>query len=227
MLDRKIISVGIAALGLLYVAASHAVAGVIYIKDVWKTDGKTRKIRKYTPEYRQRMEEICIATASEKACTDEVHGKFTKLMYCDMYLDHGEALMLMNEKEEVVGYILAAKDIGTFLQKTKETREEITGLGEYYKNRAEAEWDSLLQRAEEYPAHLHIDILEEYTGGGNGTRLMGEMLKELKEQGVRGVTLGVARSNERAFAFYQKMGFEILGEDEGGYALGMRLKEEK
>jgi ribosomal protein S18 acetylase RimI-like enzyme len=53
------------------------------------------------------------------------------------------------------------------------------------------------------------------------------MLKELKEQGVRGVTLGVARSNERAFAFYQKMGFEILGEDEGGYALGIRLKEEK
>ena len=225
MLDRKIISVGIAALGLLYVAASHAVAGVIYIKDVWKTDGKTRKIRKYTPEYRQRMEEICIATASEKARTDAVHGKFTKLMYCDMYLDHGIALMLMNEKEEAVGYILAAKDIGTFLQKTKETREEITALGEYYKNRAEAEWDSLLQAAEEYPAHLHIDILEEYTGGGNGTRLMKEMLKELKEQGVRGVTLGVARSNERAFAFYQKMGFEILGEDEGGYALGMRLKE--
>ena len=54
--------------------------------------------------------------------------------------------------EQVVKEILAAKDIGTFLQKTKETREEITGLGEYYKNRAEAEWDSLLQRAEEYPA---------------------------------------------------------------------------
>ncbi|MBR3358518.1 MAG: hypothetical protein IKG46_11945 [Solobacterium sp.] len=90
MLDRKIISVGIAALGLLYVAASHAVAGVIYIKDVWKTDGKTRKIRKYTPEYRQRMEEICIATASEKARTDEVHAEFTKKMYCDMYLDHGK-----------------------------------------------------------------------------------------------------------------------------------------
>ena len=227
MWNRKLITVGAAALGLLYVAASHAIAGLIYIKDTWKTDGRIFKVRAYTPEYRKRMEEICIATASDKARTDAVHGEFTKKMYCDLYLDHGIGMMLVDETEQAVGYVLAAKDIGTFLQKSKEDRKAITDLGEYYAKRAEAEWDGYLQYAEDYPAHLHIDILEDYTGHGNGSHLMQDMLKELKTQGVKGVMLGVAKSNPRAVAFYQKNGFTVLEESEGGYAMGIRLQEEK
>ena len=56
---------------------------------------------------------------------------------------------------------------------------------------------------------------------------MQDMLKELKTQGVKGVMLGVAKSNERAIAFYQKNGFTVLEESEGGYAMGIRLQEEK
>ena len=52
---------------------------------------------------------------------------------------------------------------------------------------------------------------------------MKAMLEELKAQNVKGVMLGVAKANERAVKFYQKMGFQVLEQDEGGYAMGIRL----
>ena len=226
MLRRRLISAGIAAAGLLYVAAVHTIAGIQYAKDTQK-DRKGVKVRRYTSEYRKQMEDICLATASEKARTDEMHGEFTKRMYCDLYLDHGIAYMLVNEKAKAVGYCLAAKDIGTFLRESKKDRQGITGLSEEYAARAEAEWDGYLYCAEDYPAHLHIDILEEYTGGGNGTLLMRTMLDHLRREGVKGVMLGVAKDNERACRFYQKMGFEQICEFDGGYIFAMHLQEEE
>lgn len=185
----------------------------------------TRTIREYTSEYRKQMEDICLATASEKARTDILHGIFTLKMYCDLYLDHGEVLMLVNEKNQAAGYVMAAPDIRTFLKESEEDRKEITVLGEYYKNRAEAEWNGYLTYADLYPAHVHIDLLESETGSGNGTRLMKAMLEKLKSQNVKGVMLGVAKANERAVKFYQKMGFQVLEQDEGGYTMGIRLQE--
>ena len=74
----------------------------------------TRTIREYTSEYRKQMEDICLATASEKARTDILHGIFTLKMYCDLYLDHGEVLMLVDEKNQAAGYVMAAPDIRSF-----------------------------------------------------------------------------------------------------------------
>ena len=185
----------------------------------------TRTIREYTSEYRKQMEDICLATASEKARTDILHGIFTLKMYCDLYLDHGEVLMLVDEKNQAAGYVMAAPDIRSFLKESEEDRKEITVLGEHYKNRAEAEWNGYLTYADRYPAHVHIDLLESETGSGNGTRLMKAMLEKLKSQNVKGVMLGVAKANERAVKFYQKMGFQVLEQDEGGYAMGIRLQE--
>lgn len=226
MLERKLITVGIAAAGLLYVAAVHALAGLQYAKDRGKNKPEPVKVRKYSSHYRSQMENICIATASEKARTDKKHAAFTKLMYCDPYLDHGLAYMLMNEKNEAVGYILCAEDIERFLKDTKDTQRQIAQLGEPYEQRAWQEWNAYRRYAKEYPAHLHIDILEEYTGGGNGTKLMNTLIAQLKKDGVRGVCLGVSAKNERAVRFYQKCGFVIFEDFDGGYSMGMDLQED-
>jgi ribosomal protein S18 acetylase RimI-like enzyme len=63
---------------------------------------------------------------------------------------------------------------------------------------------------EPYPAHLHIDLLPRAQGGGNGTRLMQHFLAELARRGSPGVHLGLGIRNERAFAFYRKLGFQEL-----------------
>ena len=68
----------------------------------------------------------------------------------------------------------------------------------------------------DFPAHLHIDIEEPYTGSGNGRRLMETLLARLRADGVRGVSFGVASSNQRVVGFYSHMGFSKLVEYDGG-----------
>ena len=97
-------------------------------------------------------------------------------------------------------------------------------LRKYYNNRGNVGLKSLIAMAEkEYPAHLHIDILEQYTGQHGGSILMNALLDHLKKVNCPGVCLGVSRTNERAFGFYRHFGFEILAEEEGGWFLGLKL----
>ena len=67
----------------------------------------------------------------------------------------------------------------------------------------------------EYPAHIHIDILEEYTGNGVGSKLMQALFEVLKEEKVPGICVLVDPTNKRAVRFYEKMGFKSFAEDPG------------
>ncbi len=64
--------------------------------------------------------------------------------------------------------------------------------------------------AEEYPAHLHIDIISDYQGMGLGNGLMDALLAHLNSLQCRGVHLVVGSDNHRAIAFYKKIGFGVL-----------------
>lgn len=77
--------------------------------------------------------------------------------------------------------------------------------------------------AEEYPAHLHIDILPVGQGTGQGPRLIERFLDALREKRVPGIHLGVGRANERAVAFYPKLGFTPIVESPTSIVYGMKL----
>ena len=169
------------------------------------------KIEMYTPEYKKAMEDICIATASERARTQQRHHDFTLLMYCDEYLDHEKALMLMAD-EQPVGYVLCAENYAAWKQNMTPYAEKIEALGDPYDKHVHDGLEMYGVYASEYPAHMHIDILEKYTGGGNGTALFHALIGLLKKDGVRGLMLGVDLHNIRAVSFYQKMGFVPLND---------------
>lgn len=181
----------------------------------------------YTPEHRAELEAVCLASASERARTDATHAQFTLLMYCDPYLDHGVAYMLLDDAGVAHGYVLACEDWNSWAPKTLAYRQQIEALGSEYQARFKDEADFYASVAQDYPAHLHIDIEEPYTGGGNGRKLMETLLARLRADGVRGVVFGVAAANTRAVGFYQHMGFEQLSaygeDDESGYTFCMRL----
>lgn len=61
---------------------------------------------------------------------------------------------------------------------------------------------------ERYPAHLHIDLLPRIQGQGNGRQLLETLLSALASAGAPGVHLGVGTANQRAIAFYRRMGFD-------------------
>lgn len=167
------------------------------------------KIEMYTPEYKKSMEDICIATASERARTQQRHHDFTLLMYCDEYLDHEKALMLMG-KGKPVGYILCAENYAQWKQNMAAYADKIEALGDPYPAHVRDAFEMYGAFAADYPAHMHIDILEKYTGGGNGTALFLALAEMLKKDGVKGLMLGVDLHNKRAVSFYQKMGFAPL-----------------
>jgi ribosomal protein S18 acetylase RimI-like enzyme len=64
-------------------------------------------------------------------------------------------------------------------------------------------WPALL---EEYPAHLHIDILEGYRRGGFGRKLIDHFCDHIAKQGAIGVHLGMAAANVEAGNFYDRIG---------------------
>jgi GNAT superfamily N-acetyltransferase len=64
----------------------------------------------------------------------------------------------------------------------------------------------------EYPAHLHINILPDFTGQGWGQKLISTFLSKIMELGACGVHLGMVATNDGARRFYERVGFELCGE---------------
>ena len=63
---------------------------------------------------------------------------------------------------------------------------------------------------EEYPSHLHIDLLPRAQGQGYGRRMLEQVMEKLHQRGSPGVHLGVSALNQSAFGFYQRLGFREL-----------------
>lgn len=68
----------------------------------------------------------------------------------------------------------------------------------------------LIAEVDEYPAHLHIDLLPEMQGQGLGRRLIDTLRAALAERGVAAVHLGMDAANTGARAFYDRLGFHEL-----------------
>ncbi|MCL2443999.1 MAG: GNAT family N-acetyltransferase [Treponema sp.] len=76
---------------------------------------------------------------------------------------------------------------------------------------------------DEYPAHLHIDILPALQGKGIGRILTDTLLEELKRLGVPGLHFQVGSSNAGAVAFYKKLEFLTLEEHDWGLTMGKKI----
>ena len=69
---------------------------------------------------------------------------------------------------------------------------------------------------------LSISLLKEFRNQGIGTTMVKQILKKLKEQGYKQVSLSVQKKNY-AFNMYKKVGFEIVRENKEDYIMVCRL----
>lgn len=67
-----------------------------------------------------------------------------------------------------------------------------------------------------------ISLYKEYRGNGIGTALMKRMLAELEDRGYEKASLSVQKMNY-ASRMYQKIGFEIIGENEEEFIMVYRF----
>lgn len=183
------------------------------------------KIRKFEPKDIPNLRTICHETATAKNYVD--NKELVCTLYCDYYYEQEpqNILVVADDADEAQGYILCALDYKVFfenfhklyipkvkkLSRTEALIHQIEPL--FYKN-----------IARDYPAHLHIDLLPVCQGQGLGTKLINTLCDNLKNMGVKGISLSVGSGNVGAIKFYEKLGFEKLKSIFGkAYVYGKKL----
>ena len=68
-----------------------------------------------------------------------------------------------------------------------------------------------------YPAHLHINVAEEFRGQGLGRQLMIAFLDQCRALKVPGVHLSTSDQNVAALSLYHALGFEVLAQYRSPY----------
>jgi ribosomal protein S18 acetylase RimI-like enzyme len=129
-----------------------------------------------------------------------------------------------------VGYVLGTDDTRAFQRWFVEdwwpslpARERQTeGDGWLLPAAADAE-RMLIDAVDDYPAHLHIDLLPQAQGKGAGRLLIDAACALLAERGVAGVHLVAGKDNLGAQAFYPRVGFEPIAQDGGSVTFARRL----
>ena len=131
---------------------------------------------------------------------------------------------MLDDGGKAVGYILCAPDYSRYVKEYR--KNEVKQLWEIEK------WQSCvayflplgyLPFKSKYPAHLHIDILDEYQGQGYGSQLMDALLDKLKSMNIPGVMLIVDKDNKGAQRFYQRKGFLKITNAFGGVVMAQKL----
>ena len=80
-----------------------------------------------------------------------------------------------------------------------------------------------IEGLEDYPAHLHIDILPVAQSKGYGRKLIEVFLNRLQSQGIKGVHLIVSKKNQNAIGFYKQIGFNEIKELGESLAFGKKV----
>ncbi|MCB7136229.1 GNAT family N-acetyltransferase [Cellulosimicrobium marinum] len=185
-----------------------------------------------------RLYDICLRTGASGADATDLYADPRLLgeVYLGAYLALEPGLAFVLDADGLpAGYVLGARDTAAFEDACE--REWWPPLRERYprgafpagsRDAALVEQIHAPHRApaavvDAYPAHLHVDLLPEAQGGGNGRRLLETLFDALRADGVPGVHLGVGRANVGAVGFYRHLGFVELASTEGGHTLGLRL----
>lgn len=135
----------------------------------------------------------------------------------------GELAFVLEDGQGVCGYVLAALDSASFYARYEaELRPRLaaafpepggdpaTWTRAQHVHRAYHHPDYHCPAPAAYPAHAHIDLAPRAQGHGYGGLMMRHILAELARRGCPGVHLGVSARNERALAFYGRLGFVEL-----------------
>lgn len=181
------------------------------------------KVRKYEKEDYDSVRKICANTSSEPFKSNADLRETCLKVFCDYYIEREpqNCFVAVDDNGTIAGYILCA----IRFDKWKEDfyKHYLAGSTELTRMMGQGSIDDLSQNAKEFPAHLHIDISEQYQHQEIGTMLWNALKEHLLENSVKGIQLGVAADNAGAISYYKKMGFTLISEDENELCFGMKL----
>jgi ribosomal protein S18 acetylase RimI-like enzyme len=195
------------------------------------------RIRPFLPGDEPALAEICLRTADDGADATGVLGDdaiWAEVFVLPYVARHPEfALVVEADDGHVAGYAVAVPDTAAFAEWFRtvwwpEHGSRFPRPGAHAREReilgyADGRSADREAYADDYPAHLHIDLLPELQGHGWGRRLVTELIRALRAHGVGGLHLVASADNAGALVFYDRLGFEKLPSEPGSQAFGMRL----
>lgn len=198
------------------------------------------KIRRCEPRDEAAVYEVCLKTGHAGNDATHLHDNPRALghIYVGPYMHlEPELAFVLEDQIGVCGYVLGALDSAKFYQAylsewlpcIRAQHPEPTGdpaswtptqkiYYEYYHPEV-----FYPQPISEYPSHMHIDLLPRAQGRGWGTRMTETLLQGLIASGSPGVHLAMNGANNRAYAFYRKLGFDELARTADTIYMGKRL----
>ncbi|WP_400994395.1 GNAT family N-acetyltransferase [Agromyces sp. GXQ0307] len=186
-------------------------------------------IRPYRDADRSAVAEVCLRTAAAGRDATGVYSDDTLMpeVYALPYVDYAPDLaFVVDLGGRVAGYVLGVADTAAFIDWYARDwapgfRARHPRAGAPTAHRPAYSEPHLLAdggnaermripELDEYPAHLHIDLLPELQGRGLGRRLIDTLRAALAERDVPALHLGIDAANVGARAFYERLGFHEL-----------------
>ncbi len=182
-------------------------------------------IRKYQPKD---YEDVKFVTLNSDGPNKDslISQKFVLKTYCEYYIEQEpeNTFVAADENDKAIGYIYCAENYDRYEKVFYEKYlPQIKPMGEERYNDAIDSYASHKRFREEFPAHLHIDVLPEFQRMGLGGKLLNALCEHLREKGIPGVMLTCYNQNEKGMGYYKKYGFEVLEVADGCTAFGIRL----
>jgi ribosomal protein S18 acetylase RimI-like enzyme len=185
----------------------------------------TATIRPYRESDHAAVYDVCVRTADAGG---DARGKYHSddLMpdlFAGPYLFlEPEFAFVLDDGNQAVGYVLGTPDTAAFARAYR--ARWIPRLAGRYPvppdppTNPDEEMLALHYRPErlvrpgldEYPAHLHIDLLPPFQRAGHGRAMMETFFAAAAGAGAAGLHVTVAQANIRALGFYRRLGFRPL-----------------
>ena len=179
-------------------------------------------IRKYRPEDKEQVRNICIVNAELEDDDKDVRD-FILLMFCDYYIEcePENCFVAVDDGDVPFGYIYGAADYDTYAERfMRDYYPRIAAISRRRADEATVEMNDHGIYKDKYPAHFHIDILPGHRGSGVGSLLIESFYMNLAEKGCRGAMMICGSDNYGAQRFYSRNGLKVLHEKDSGTAMG-------
>ncbi|XP_065187577.1 protein O-GlcNAcase-like [Sycon ciliatum] len=183
-------------------------------------------IRPYLPSDERALYDVCLRTGDSGKDGTHLYPNFPDLLghrYVGPYTNLSvEFAYIVEDSDGVCGYVLGALDSNFFYKRYRAewvpaiikkyshiaSRPDLTESEKtLWKDLVEGEPFHPAELVDDYPSHLHIDLIPRAQGKGLGKRMMHCLLKALRSKGSRGVHLEMSSTNSHALGFYKKLDF--------------------